>query len=45
MHTQGLPPFTVSWWVPMTDPGFSDLIVTAVVVMFVDLLESTSIAR
>lgn len=41
----GLPPFTGTEWTPMVDPSFKDLIVTAIIVMFVDLLESTSIAR
>ncbi|PNH07849.1 Proton/sulfate cotransporter 2 [Tetrabaena socialis] len=40
---KGLPPPTVGWWAPM--PEFSRLIRIAVVVMLVDLLESTSIAR
>lgn len=41
----GLPAYTANDWIPMTGPTFSDLITTAIVVMFVDLLESTSIAR
>eukprot|EP00798_Chlamydomonas_sp_ICE-L_P001368 gene1368-32732_t len=45
-HIQsGLPSFTVGWWFPMSDPSFSDLILTGIVVMIVNLLESTSIAR
>ncbi|GIL90343.1 hypothetical protein Vretimale_18206 [Volvox reticuliferus] len=40
---KGLPKPTVSWWGPM--PDFKDLIPIAIVVMLVDLLESTSIAR
>ncbi len=39
----GLPKPTVSWWAPM--PDFTDLIPIALIVMVVDLLESTSIAR
>ncbi|KAG2497041.1 hypothetical protein HYH03_005043 [Edaphochlamys debaryana] len=39
----GLPTPTVGWWAPM--PDFVDLIPIAIVVMVVDLLESTSIAR
>ncbi|PNW70519.1 hypothetical protein CHLRE_17g723350v5 [Chlamydomonas reinhardtii] len=39
----GLPAPTVSWWFPM--PEISQLFPTAIVVMLVDLLESTSIAR
>lgn len=42
---QGLPGCTIGWWTPIENPGFSDLFPTAIVVMFVDLLESTSIAR
>eukprot|EP00195_Chlamydomonas_chlamydogama_P003258 CAMPEP_0202921966 /NCGR_PEP_ID=MMETSP1392-20130828/77673_1 /ASSEMBLY_ACC=CAM_ASM_000868 /TAXON_ID=225041 /ORGANISM="Chlamydomonas chlamydogama, Strain SAG 11-48b" /LENGTH=735 /DNA_ID=CAMNT_0049615567 /DNA_START=253 /DNA_END=2460 /DNA_ORIENTATION=- len=41
----GLPGWTGDWWVPMEDPTFSQLIPTALIVMLVDLLESTSIAR
>eukprot|EP00798_Chlamydomonas_sp_ICE-L_P018758 gene18758-25290_t len=41
----GLPGITISWWSPMNDPSFTDLISTAIIVMIVDLLESTSIAR
>ncbi|GFR50731.1 hypothetical protein Agub_g12988 [Astrephomene gubernaculifera] len=40
---KGLPAPTVGWWSPM--PDFLDLLPIAVVVMLVDLLESTSIAR
>lgn len=40
---QGLPPCTIGLWSPM--PNFSELIPVAVVVMIVDLMESTSIAR
>ncbi|KAG2433274.1 hypothetical protein HXX76_008342 [Chlamydomonas incerta] len=40
---KGLPTPTVGWWTPM--PDFVDLIPIALVVMLVDLLESTSIAR
>ncbi|GLC36560.1 Proton/sulfate cotransporter 2 [Pleodorina starrii] len=39
----GLPKPTVGWWGPM--PDFTDLLPIAIVVMLVDLLESTSIAR
>ncbi|KXZ44585.1 hypothetical protein GPECTOR_65g203 [Gonium pectorale] len=39
----GLPKPTVSWWFPM--PEVAKLFPTAIVVMLVDLLESTSIAR
>jgi sulfate transporter 4 len=41
----GLPSFTGSWWTPINDPSVADLMPIAIVVMFVDLLESTSIAR
>ncbi|MEW5297662.1 MAG: hypothetical protein WDW36_000857 [Sanguina aurantia] len=42
----GLPPITVSWWFPGGQmDNFSQLFTTALVVMAVDLLESTSIAR
>jgi len=41
----GLPGFTGTWWTPMENPTFSQLLPTAIIVMFVDLLESTSIAR
>eukprot|EP00798_Chlamydomonas_sp_ICE-L_P025822 gene25822-11497_t len=41
----GLPGVTIGWWTPMVDPSFTDLIPTAIIVMIVDLLESTSIAR
>lgn len=40
---KGLPRPTVDWWLPM--PEFVKLIRVAVIVMLVDLLESTSIAR
>eukprot|EP00775_Hariotina_reticulata_P008330 gene8330-8515_t len=40
---QGLPSPTISWWVPIDDLGA--MMRLAVVVMLVDLLESTSIAR
>ncbi|EFJ51511.1 hypothetical protein VOLCADRAFT_79619 [Volvox carteri f. nagariensis] len=40
---KGLPKPTVGWWGPMDK--FTDLIPIALVVMVVDLLESTSIAR
>ncbi|KXZ46976.1 hypothetical protein GPECTOR_39g470 [Gonium pectorale] len=40
---KGLPPPTVGWWTPM--PDFLKLLPIAIVVMLVDLLESTSIAR
>lgn len=39
----GLPAPTVSWWLPM--PDAAKLAPLALVVMVVDLLESTSIAR
>ena len=42
---KGLPGFTGDLWFPMVDPGFSDLFIPAIVIMAVDLLESTSIAR
>lgn len=41
----GLPPFTGSWWTPMDDPSASDLLRIAATIMFVDLLQSTCIAR
>eukprot|EP00798_Chlamydomonas_sp_ICE-L_P032252 gene32252-16818_t len=44
-YVKDLPGLTISWWTPMTDPSFADLFPTAIVVMIVDLLESTSIAR
>ncbi|PNG99947.1 Proton/sulfate cotransporter 2, partial [Tetrabaena socialis] len=40
---KGLPHPTVDWWFPMPEVG--KLFPTAIVVMLVDLLESTSIAR
>jgi len=40
---KGLPKPTVSWWTPMDNIG--GLFSTAIVIMLVDLLESTSIAR
>lgn len=40
---KGLPSPTISWWSPMNE--FKDLLPIAIVVMLVDLLESTSIAR
>ncbi|GFR48515.1 hypothetical protein Agub_g10409, partial [Astrephomene gubernaculifera] len=40
---KGLPTPTISWWLPM--PEINKLFPTAIVVMLVDLLESTSIAR
>lgn len=40
---EGLPPCTISWWAPMDK--FSDLLPIAAIVMIVDLMESTSIAR
>ncbi|KAG2489555.1 hypothetical protein HYH03_012006 [Edaphochlamys debaryana] len=40
---KGLPGPTVQWWFPM--PEISTLFPTAIIVMLVDLLESTSIAR
>lgn len=42
-NLQGLPPVTASWWLPLHDAG--RLAPLAAVVMLVDLLESTSIAR
>jgi hypothetical protein len=39
----GLPPATIHWWVPVKDVG--PMLGLAAVVMLVDLLESTSIAR
>ena len=42
---QGLPGFTGGLWLPMTDPGFSDLFIPAIIITTVDLLKSTSIAR
>lgn len=39
----GLPPPTIHWWVPVKDVG--PMLGLAAVVMLVDLLESTSIAR
>lgn len=41
--TGGLPGMTTSWWFPMD--GFPRLAATAVVISFVSLLESISIAR
>ena len=41
--TGGLPEVTVSWWLPMNQ--FPQLVITAVVISFVSLLESISIAR
>lgn len=41
--TGGLPEITVSWWLPMNQ--FPQLVITAVVISFVSLLESISIAR
>lgn len=43
MLPPGLPHPTVSWWLPVSDIG--PMMRLAVVVMLVDLLESTSIAR
>lgn len=44
VHTHtGLPRPTVSWWLPLDN--FRELAPLALVVMLVDLLESTSIAR
>eukprot|EP00201_Polytomella_parva_P011035 CAMPEP_0175054308 /NCGR_PEP_ID=MMETSP0052_2-20121109/9431_1 /TAXON_ID=51329 ORGANISM="Polytomella parva, Strain SAG 63-3" /NCGR_SAMPLE_ID=MMETSP0052_2 /ASSEMBLY_ACC=CAM_ASM_000194 /LENGTH=690 /DNA_ID=CAMNT_0016318985 /DNA_START=40 /DNA_END=2112 /DNA_ORIENTATION=+ len=40
---KGLPKPTVSWWTPMDNLG--EIFATAIIVMLVDLLESTSIAR
>ncbi|KAG1667610.1 hypothetical protein FOA52_001664 [Chlamydomonas sp. UWO 241] len=42
---KGLPPFTGNLWVPMVDPSFSELIVGCIIILIVDLIESTSIAR
>ena len=41
--TGGMPELTVSWWLPMDN--FAQLVITAVVISFVSLLESISIAR
>ena len=41
--TAGLPEMTASWWLPMDN--FPQLAATAVVISFVSLLESISIAR
>lgn len=41
--TGGLPGFTAAWWVPMDH--FPQLATTAVVISFVSLLESISIAK
>ena len=41
--TGGLPEMTAGWWLPMDN--FSQLVATAVVISFVSLLESISIAR
>lgn len=41
--TPGLPPFTAKLWAPIPDVG--GMMGLALVVMVVDLLESTSIAR
>ena len=41
--TPGLPHMTIGWWVPMD--SFWQLASTAVVISFVSLLESISIAR
>lgn len=43
VRVAGLPAVTVGWWSPFHD--FQKLAPLAVVVMVVDLLESTSIAR
>eukprot|EP00878_Enallax_costatus_P007429 GHUV01007780.1.p1 GENE.GHUV01007780.1~~GHUV01007780.1.p1 ORF type:complete len:422 (+),score=57.02 GHUV01007780.1:303-1568(+) len=40
---QGLPSPTISWWLPLKNPGA--MLGLAAIVMLVDLLESTSIAR
>lgn len=41
--TGGLPQLTVDWWLPMN--SLPQLVITAVVISFVSLLESISIAR
>ena len=43
MAIAGLPHPTVTWWIPVHDVG--PMMTLAVIVMLVDLLESTSIAR
>ena len=42
---KGLPGFTGDLWLPMSTPGFGELFMPAIVILAVDLLESTSIAR
>ena len=43
IHHAGLPHWTVGYWAPIENPG--GLFGLAIVIMLVDLLESTSIAR